>query len=77
MKKAILISATLVSTMFLFGCGEQTNYTGCWKGEANMIFEVLSDNNQDFTIRNVNGDLKATSRKASSAVRIRSTCPTA
>ena len=24
-----------------------------------MIFEVLTDNNIDFTIRNVNGDLKA------------------
>ena len=60
MKKAILISATLISSMFLFGCGDNASYTGCWKGEANMIFEVLSDNNQEFTIRNVNGDLKAT-----------------
>lgn len=59
MKKAILIPVTLLSSLVLFGCGEKANYTGCWKGEANMIFEVLSDNNQDFTIRNVNGDLKA------------------
>ena len=59
MKKAILISATLVSSMFLFGCGENSSYTGCWKGESNMIFEVLSENNQDYTIRNVNGDLTA------------------
>ena len=60
MKKAILISASLVSSMFLFGCGDNANYTGCWKGEANMIFEVLTENQQDFTIRNVNGDLSAT-----------------
>lgn len=60
MKKVILISASLISSMFLFGCGDNANYTGCWKGEANMIFEVLSENNQDFTIRNVNGDLSAT-----------------
>ena len=60
MKKAILISASLISSMFLFGCGDNANYTGCWKGEANMIFEVLTENNQDYTIRNVNGDLSAT-----------------
>ena len=61
MKKAILISATLISSMFLFSCSNNSaNYTGCWKGEANMIFEVLTDNNQDYTIRNVNGDLSAT-----------------
>ena len=60
MKKVILISASLISSMFLFGCGDNANYTGCWKGEANMIFEVLSENNQDFTIRNVNGDLSDT-----------------
>lgn len=60
MRKAILIPLSLVSSMFLFGCsGDNANYTGCWKGEANMIFEVLSDNNTEFTIRNVNGDLKA------------------
>ena len=52
MKKAIFISASLISSMFLFGCGDNANYTGCWKGEANMIF--------DYTIRNVNGDLSAT-----------------
>lgn len=61
MKKAILISASLISSMFLFGCGnDSSSYAGCWKGEANMIFEVLTENNQDYTIRNVNGDLQAT-----------------
>ena len=61
MKKAILISATFISSMVLFGCGDNgANYTGCWKGEANMIFEVLTDNHQDYTIRNVNGALAAT-----------------
>ena len=61
MKKAILISATLISSMFLFGCGDNgANYTGCWKGEANMIFEVLTENGTDYIIRNINGDLQAT-----------------
>ena len=60
MKKAILISVSLISSMFLFGCGNNdANYTGCWKGEANMIFEVLTEN-QGYIIRNVNGELSAT-----------------
>ena len=61
MKKVFLISASLISSMFFFACsGDNARYTGCWKGESNMIFEVLSDNGQDFVIRNVNGDLSAT-----------------
>ena len=60
MKTKILISALLLSSFTFFGCSkEMPNYTGYWKGEADMIFEVLTDNNIDFTIRNVNGDLKA------------------
>lgn len=59
MKKVTLISASLISSMFLFGCGnDSADYTGCWKGEANMIFEVIN-NGENYTIRNVNGDLNA------------------
>ena len=60
MKKVISISAIIIPSLFLFGCsGDNANYIGCWKGESNMIFEVLSDNGTDYTIRNVNGDLQA------------------
>jgi hypothetical protein len=60
MKTKLILSALLFSTFTFFGCGnEKPNYTGYWKGEADMIFEVFSDNNVDFTIRNVNGDLNA------------------
>ena len=61
MKKIITIAAaSLLSTLF-FACSKETpNYVGCWQGEANMIFEVLTENGSDYTIRNINGDLKAT-----------------
>lgn len=60
MKKIITLSAILLSTLLLNACGEKTDsYVGQWQGESNMIFEVLSENNQDFIIRNVNGDLNA------------------
>ncbi len=66
MKKIITLSATLsaiaLSSLMFTACGQKdsANYTGCWQGESNMIFEVLSTDNQNFTIRNVNGDLNAT-----------------
>ncbi|MBR6450189.1 MAG: hypothetical protein IKS96_09635 [Fibrobacter sp.] len=60
MKTKILLSALLLSSFTFFGCGnDQANYTGYWKGEADMIFEVFTENNIDYTIRNVNGDLTA------------------
>ena len=60
MKTKILLSAIVLSSLTFFGCSNETpNYSGYWKGEADMIFEVFSDNNVDFTIRNVNGDLNA------------------
>ncbi|MCQ2103036.1 MAG: hypothetical protein MJY98_07405 [Fibrobacter sp.] len=62
MKKIIALSITLsaVATFFT-ACGNNAtdNYVGQWQGESNMIFEVLSENNQNFIIRNVNGDLTA------------------
>ena len=58
MKTKLILSALLFSTFTFFGCGnEKPNYTGYWKGEADMIFEVFTENNIDYTIRNVNGDL--------------------
>lgn len=60
MKTKIILSALILSTFTFFGCNnEAPNYTGYWKGEADMIFEVFTENNVDYTIRNVNGDLSA------------------
>lgn len=61
MKKIIALTITLSAAATLFtACGnDSANYVGHWQGEANMIFEVLSENNKNFTIRNVNGDLSA------------------
>ena len=61
MKKLITFATLALSSLFLFGCGQDNvNYTGCWLGEENMAFEVLTENGTDYTIRNINGDLKAT-----------------
>ena len=61
MKKIIPFAAITLSSLFLFGCEQSNvNYTGCWLGESDMAFEVLTENGTDYTIRNVNGDLKAT-----------------
>ena len=61
MKKIIPLATIALSSLFLFGCGQdKANYTGYWLGEADMAFEVLTDNGKEFIIRNVNGDLKAT-----------------
>ena len=60
MKTKILLSALLLSSFTFFGCVDnQAQYTGYWKGEDDMIFEVFTENNIDYTIRNVNGDLTA------------------
>ena len=61
MKKIIPFATIALSSLFLFGCGQDNvNYTGCWLGESNMAFEVFTENGMDYTIRNINGDLKAT-----------------
>lgn len=60
MKKIILLSALSLSTLMFTACGEKNvEYKGYWMGEANMIFEVLSENGTDYIIRNINGDLNA------------------
>lgn len=60
MKTKLLLSALILSSFTFFGCDNaKPNFTGYWKGEADMIFEVLTENNIDYTIRNVNGDLTA------------------
>jgi len=60
MKTKIILSAFFLSSFTFFGCNsEKPSYTGYWKGDADMIFEVFTENNVDFTIRNVNGDLTA------------------
>ena len=60
MKKIITIAILSLASLLFFACGNDTaNYVGYWKGEANMIFEVLTENGTDYIIRNVNGDLTA------------------
>ena len=60
MKKITLFTTIALSSLFFFGCEQnKVNYTGCWLGEENMAFEVLTENGSDYIIRNVNGDLKA------------------
>jgi len=60
MKKIITLSIALSTAALFTACGNNSaNYVGHWQGESNMIFEVLSNDNQNFTIRNVNGDLSA------------------
>ena len=60
MKKIIPFATLTLSSLLFFGCGQDNvNYTGCWLGEENMAFEVLTENGTDYTIRNINGDLKA------------------
>lgn len=64
MKKIITLSIAISAAATLFtACGnDSANYVGHWQGESNMIFEVLSNDNQNFTIRNINGDLSAQSQ---------------
>ncbi|MCQ2063745.1 MAG: hypothetical protein MJY99_10485 [Fibrobacter sp.] len=62
MKKIITFAAISLFSLLFFACGSKSdkpNFVGCWQGEANMIFEVLTENGTDYTIRNVNGDLSA------------------
>ena len=61
MKQKILIIALLLLSFMFFACSKETpNFIGYWQGEANMVFEVLTENGMDYIIRNVNGDLNAT-----------------
>ncbi|MCF0224266.1 MAG: hypothetical protein HUK20_08345 [Fibrobacter sp.] len=61
MKKILIYSSIALSTLMLAACGQGTpEFTGYWQGEANMVFEVLSNDGAAYTIRNVNGDLSAT-----------------
>lgn len=63
MKKILTFSAIALSTLMFSACSQNNaDFTGCWQGESNMIFEVLSTDNVSFTIRNINGDLTATAQ---------------
>lgn len=60
MKKILLVS-TLALTALLTSCSkhEKPVFTGYWQGEDNMIFEVIPNDGNSYTIRNINGDLSA------------------
>ena len=61
MKKILAIASLSLAPLMFTACGESSsNYVGYWQGEANMIFEVLTENGTDYIIRNINGDLQAT-----------------
>ena len=61
MKKILAIASLSLAPLMFTACGESSsNYVGYWQGEANMIFEVLTENGTDYIIRNINGGLQAT-----------------
>jgi len=61
MKKRFLLLAFTLIALVLVACGskDKANYIGYWQGEDNLIFEVLKTAENQFTIRNINGDLQA------------------
>lgn len=62
MKKIILFSALSILAAAFTACGDKsssTNFVGYWlESESNIVFEVLQ-NEQNYIIRNQNGDLFA------------------
>ncbi|PWJ69982.1 hypothetical protein BGX12_10462 [Fibrobacter sp. UWR4] len=62
MKKIILFSALSILAAVFTACGDKsssTNFVGYWhESESNIVFEVLQ-NEQNYVIRNQNGDLFA------------------
>ncbi|MBR4917109.1 MAG: hypothetical protein IKZ45_08570 [Fibrobacter sp.] len=61
MKKLYFLSALLIPLMFT-ACGQKDgteSYIGYWQSDANTIFEVLTENGEDYIIRNIYGDLTA------------------
>ena len=62
MKKLISLAVLSIVPMIFTACGQNADkgsFVGYWQGEANTIFEVLTENGQDFIIRNIHGDLTA------------------
>jgi len=61
MKKIISIALFSLLALSFSGCQkDEGQFVGCWLGEANMIFEVIPNEGNNYIIRNINGDLKAT-----------------
>ncbi|MCF0221698.1 MAG: hypothetical protein HUK19_05340 [Fibrobacter sp.] len=60
MKKIITFSAIAISSLMFTACDNApVEFSGCWQGEASMIFEVIDNKDSSYTIRNINGDLSA------------------
>ena len=62
MKKLFSLALLSIVPMIFTACepkADKDAFIGYWQGEANTIFEVLSENGQDFIIRNIHGDLSA------------------
>ena len=61
MKKIISIAILSLLALAVNGCQKDAaQFVGYWLGEANMIFEVLQGEGDNYIIRNINGDLPAT-----------------
>ena len=62
MKKLIsLVTLSILPLMFT-ACGQKADkddFVGYWQSDANTIFEVLTENGEDYIIRNIYGDLSA------------------
>ena len=51
MKKLISLAVLSIVPMIFTACGQKADkdsFVGYWQGEANTIFEVLTENGQDF-----------------------------
>ena len=60
MKKIISIAIFSLLALSFSGCQkDEGQFVGCWLGEANMIFEVIPNEGNNYIIRNINGDLDA------------------
>ena len=60
MKKIISIALFSLLALSFSGCQkDEGQFVGCWLGEANMIFEVIPNEGNNYIIRNINGDLNA------------------
>lgn len=61
MKKVLTLAILFLAASFFSGCSSKTDasFLGYWQGDDNLIFEVIKAGDNQYTIRNVNGDLSA------------------
>ena len=62
MKKILALITVSILPLLFAACGLKSDtgsYIGYWQSDANTIFEVLTENGEDYIIRNIYGDLSA------------------